>query len=401
MNDRRILLVVTWSSILWLPCPAWGCRYNVREVGFADLGIEPYRLHVFVDGNTPEETARTIENTGQAELLETNVMFEMVDTVARPEHPALQVLRSTGADTLPAAILVSPDGQSRSIPIHKPGQSVQQTLLAAVSEIVSSPLRRAIIEQAIRAYAVILLIHGQDQQENEQAAKAAQEAMSEVKAQLEFMPKPIAKGPQLVVADRQSLDAESVLLWSLDLKAQDIKQTHMAVFYGKARWIGPMFVGEQITVENLLNVLFVVGADCECGFDHRWLQGTMLPARWGQDLHEAISENLGFDPESPMVKMEIASIVRRGMGGYMYPGTPLGYQELTVEDDQVRAAEIDEPNVHVSAAPVQTSRAPGGADGSLSEEAPMLPTKTILGLASVSAVVLLVGIALYLAMRRR
>ncbi|HPY52183.1 MAG TPA: hypothetical protein PLO68_20125, partial [Sedimentisphaerales bacterium] len=39
-------------------------------------------------------------------------------------------------------------------------------------------------------------------------------------------------------------------------------------------------------------------------------------------------------PESPMVKMEMVSIVRRGMGGLGDPGAPFGYQEIEVGGEQ-------------------------------------------------------------------
>jgi hypothetical protein len=66
----------------------------------------------------------------------------------------------------------------------------------------------------------------------------------------------------------------------------------------------------------------------------------MLPAKWDQKTHERAVESLGFDPESPMIKMEIGSIIGRGMGGYSYPGMSpagapgaFGYQELIIEPE--------------------------------------------------------------------
>ena len=90
-----------------------------------------------------------------------------------------------------------------------------------------------------------------------------------------------------------------------------------------------MFEGEAVTEENLTAILAVIGDDCECGLDQRWLQGTMLPAKWDASAQELIAKDLGYDPESPMVKMEIASIVRRGYS--YYPSVPFGYEEIVVE----------------------------------------------------------------------
>jgi hypothetical protein len=103
-----------------------------------------------------------------------------------------------------------------------------------------------------------------------------------------------------------------------------------------------MFKGKEITEDNLATVLFVIGQDCECGLDHRWMQGTMLPARWTDKMQAQVTENLGFDPENPMIKMEISSIIRRG--SYSYPGVPFGYQELVVEPDSNTGADQNSHN---------------------------------------------------------
>ena len=104
--------------------------------------------------------------------------------------------------------------------------------------------------------------------------------------------------------------------------------------------------------DNLAQVLSIIGADCECGFDHRWLQGTMLPARWDESLQQRVATGLGFDPESPLIRMEMVSIVRRGMGGFDAAGVPLGYRETLVGGDVTdsntgadQVASVNEPGV--------------------------------------------------------
>jgi hypothetical protein len=157
---------------------------------------------------------------------------------------------------------------------------------------------------------------------------------------LENLPKPIARPPALVVLDRPSLAREEMLLWALGLQPQDVNEPCAAVFYGRGRWVGPLFKGDILTADALTELLFVVGADCECGLDHRMLQGTMLLARWDESLREKTVASLGFDPESPLVRMEMVSIVRRGMGGFDYPGVPLGYEEIQVGGDVPKGAEL-------------------------------------------------------------
>jgi len=333
----RLILIACICCCLH-PFPAFACRYNVREVGFVDLGIEQYHLYGFVDKNTPAEIASSFEQISYAALLESNIQFEIVDVNQQRDHLAIKYLDSLQIRTFPSAVLVSPDGQSLAVPVTKPGSAArdfEQTLRSAIDNVLSSPKRNEILQQVSKAYGVVLLIEAADQQQNKKAKEAARSAIEQVAGQMEYLPKPIAHPPVLVEVSQESLSQEKVLLWSLGLETENSKlktqnsEPHAVVLYGRARWVGPIFKGEQITQDNLTAVLFVIGEDCECDLDHRWLQGTMLPARWDENLQAQAAESLGFDPENPTIKTEISWIIGRGTSSY--PGVPLGYQELVVE----------------------------------------------------------------------
>lgn len=331
------LAVITCIACCVQAWPVFACRYNVREIGFVDLGIEPYYFCAYVNQDTPADVNSSFEQILNAALMDTNVEFEIVNVDQQKEHPATKHLDSKQIRTFPSAILVSPDGQTLAVSVSKPGEPFEQTLRSALDDMLLSPKRKEILQQAAKAYGVVLVIDGPDAEENKKAKQAASAVIKQVGEQMQWMPKSIAHPPVVVEVDSESLSREKVLLWSLGLDPDNIDQPHAAVLYGRARWIGPMFVGEEITEDNLAAVLFVIGADCECGFDHRWLQGTMLPARWDEKLQAQAVESLGFDPENPMIKAEISWIVRRGYP--VYPSLPLGYQELVVEsepNDQVQ-----------------------------------------------------------------
>ena len=150
------------------------------------------------------------------------------------------------------------------------------------------------------------------------------------------MPKPIKYPPVLIVMDTASILREKILLWSFGLDEDRIHKSYAAVLYGRARWIGPLFKGEQITKNNLSNILLVIGADCECGLDKNWLQGTMLPLRWDKKCQVRVAKSLGFDPENPMIKMEISRIMRMG---YFYPEGSNGRREnLTMSDQYLESS---------------------------------------------------------------
>lgn len=328
-------------------CPARACRYNVREVGFIDTGIDPYRLFVY-----PSEGTAASETAGAAEMIEnalgdTNIRFELVNAGADANDAAMEILSSHGINRFPAAVVVSPDGPSRPLRLPENAQSLGEAVVSAIEEALQSPVRRQILERAASSYGIVLLIEGPEQSLNAATRETVMAAIRRVEEQLEFLPKPIAKPPEIVVLDRKSLAREEILLWSLGLKAEDINEPHAAVFYGRGRWIGPLFKADMLSPDNLSELLYVIGADCECGLDHRWLQGTMLPARWDEELQQKVVESLGFDPENPMVKMEMVSIIRRGMGGSDYPGIPFGYQEIQVGGDVPEPQA--EPNIVLTA----------------------------------------------------
>jgi hypothetical protein len=309
--------------------PAIACRYTVHEVGFVDLRIEQYYLFGYICDETNSDIASAFKQISHAALVNSNIKFEIINTDQQKDHPAMKLLDLQKVKSLPTAVLVSPDGQSLPVPVTESDRPFEETLRSAFEGILSSPKREEIIKQVIETYGVVLLIEGADDQENKKAKEAASGAIELISSQMEMMPKPIANPPVLMVMDQKSLSDEEILLWSLGLDGEEKGEPHAAVLYGRARWIGPLFKGEEIDENNLASVLFVIGADCECGFDHRWLQGTMLPARWTDKTQAKMAENLGFDPENPMIKMEMSMIIRRG--SYSYPGVPLGYQEIVIE----------------------------------------------------------------------
>jgi len=338
---KRALVPAFLVSLFGSFCmhPALACRYNVRETGFVDLGAEPYVLCGYVDGNTPADIKTGLRQISDELLAESNVIVRVIDTDRQKDHPAMKHFDANDVSN-PSAVLISPDGQILRVAITQPGLPFEKVFRAVLNRILSSPKRRELLLQVSMAYGVVLLIEGPDAAQNEKARQAALAAIEQVKSQMEFLPKPIAHPPELVVMDSNSLADERILLWSIGLEPKDVNEPHAVIIYGRARWIGPIFKGEQITEDDLASVLFVIGADCECGFDYRWLQGTMLPAKWDQKTHERAVESLGFDPESPMIKMEIGSIIGRGMGGYSYPGMSAagapgayGYQELIIEPE--------------------------------------------------------------------
>lgn len=407
------LVVVAVLICGFMACnTALACRYNVRETGFVDLGMEPYRLFIYVDSDTPDETLLDIEELASAELLDTNIMPSLIYVDKDPNNPAMKFHAEWKLDTYPSAVLISPDEASMppgtgslEIEIARTGEPFKQTLGNALKRIVTSDVREKIKNTSARAYAVTFVIEGPDPNENATAIEQADSAIETIKSQMDMLPKPIANPPERVVLESGKLEDERILLWSMGLKPADVNVPHAAVIYGRARWIGPMFAGEQVNEFNLSQILYVVGDDCECGLDYRWLQGTMLPMRWGEKAHEIAVESLGFDPENPMVKSEMARIL--GRGGAFYAASPYGYEELEIEieapNDVPAVNEPPEPNITPHAADIPKIAAPNQpaepnakpaaiTDDQEDDTAPMTTTLYVLG--ALGIVVVAAGIAI-------
>jgi len=324
-----------------LPTPlAFACRYNVREIGFVDLDTEPYYLYGYVTADTPEDTIGTLKQISYAALMDSNIKFEIINADRQKDHPAMKFLDTSGIKSFPVAVLVSPEGQSLLVPVTEPDRPFKQALWSALESILSSPNREEILQQVTRTYGVVLVIEGLDAQENKRVREAASAAIERIRTQIPMMPKRIANPPVQVVIGSNSLSAEKVLLWGLGLDADKISRPYAAVLYGRARRVGPLLTGREITETKLANILAVVGADCECGLDRRWVLGTMLPVRWDEKIQARVAKALGFDPENPMVKMEISQILRRGLisskgnqGPDNYPTVSFGYREIAIEVD--------------------------------------------------------------------
>jgi len=344
MTISRAPCIFACIYLLLAAVPVLACRFNVREVGFVDLATEPYHLYCFVDAASSGRIADKFQTATRQMLTETNIRAELVNVDQQKNHPALQHLDPSAAQALPKVVLVCPDGQRLDVPIEQSRQPVEQTIVDGIERILFSPVRQQILSKVVESYAVVLLIEGPQPEQNDHASQAVHKAMDRIKASLPWMPKPINCGPALVRLAQKDLKAEQVLLWVLGLKAGDVNEPCAAVFYGRGRWLGPVFKGPQITETELTNLMSVIGADCECGLDHRWLQGTMLPAKWDSALQAKTAKNLGFDPENPMIKAEVAGIVGRGFGGLPYAGGTYGYQEIVID------AGPTEPNVAVTQA---------------------------------------------------
>ena len=351
----RFVYIIAACSLICIPVSvAFGCIYNVRDVGFTDVKPVPYQLYCYVKNDTPAEVASTFRQISYATFLDSNVEAKIVN-VDQPNDPAdtaynepMKYLNFWEIKSFPAAILVSPWGRSLVLPISVPDEPFKETMWSVLEGVVISAKRREILSSVIQVYGVVLFVEGKDADKNKRARGAVEDAIKQLAGIMSQMPKTIEKPPKMIVIPMKMRSQERVLLWSLgvDKDFQTHTEPYAATLYGRGRRIGPLLKGAEITTNAVFNILYVIGQSCECGIDREWLMGMMTPLRWNEKTQSETAKSLGFDPEDPMIKTEISQILFRSVPSGIASGigeskSPLeGYSETIVEFEggQVQSA---------------------------------------------------------------
>ncbi|MEW6233830.1 MAG: hypothetical protein AB1656_00455 [Candidatus Omnitrophota bacterium] len=323
---KRIRNWTLWIALLTFVPPAWACRYNVRDVGFVDLQSDPYLLYVYIGENTLDEDVSALKSISFAALLDGNVKTEFVNVDKEIESKGLDYFDKDRMKTLPAAALVSPDGRSLSIFFEGEEKSFKERVWNRLDAIVDSSIRQQIMKQLIECYGVVLLVEGEDAENNEKAKTAVAAAIEKVKKNMAYLPKTVEMPPVLYVLPPQRQSEERILLWSLGIEDEKIQEPCAAALYGRGRLMGSLLRGKAITEGAVSYYLSVIGLNCECGLDRSWMQGRMFPFVWSEELRELAARRLGFDVESPMAKVEISQILSKNT-----PGNQQRYSDSSVD----------------------------------------------------------------------
>ncbi len=298
-----LLLCIICSALVF------GCIYNVRDIGFADLAPYPYRLFCFIQDNTPLRMTSALKQISYTAFLDSNIKMEIINVDLDKSHPAMEYFRFWEIESFPAAVLLSPTGRSLVLPLSAPHESFDKAIRSSFTQAISSPIREEILDHIVKSYCVILLIEGKDETENSKAYEIASSTTQKIAKIMGQLPKRIEAPPHIIVMPQESISEESVLIWSLGLDADRANKLNIAVIYGRGRRMGPLLMGEKITGNRLYKLLSVIGLSCDCGLDKKWMMGPLLPLRWDEKIRSDVVKLLGFDAENPMIKTEMSSII--------------------------------------------------------------------------------------------
>lgn len=293
------------------PFSTLACKYSVRDVAFVDLTREAFHLLMVAEASDLESLKQRIQPVTTAVFLDSNVRVTWLTQEEALEHPAF---RSGPTHTAPSGAYLYQEGLNflKLMTRNEIDTGETTAIWELLEKAVQSPVRQKALEHLMTAYAVILVVEGTDKQSNDRVTKAAQSAADALEKMIPDMPKPVDVPPQVIVLSRDQIDSEMAMLWSLGLDYKEPEHPQSCVLIGRGRRLGPTLQNDEITSGKLQQILSVAGQDCECDLDRSWMQGPMIPLRWGPDRQQTAYNTLGFDPENPLVKAEISRILARG-----------------------------------------------------------------------------------------
>ena len=292
---------------------ASACRFNVRDVGFVDLGSEKYRLFVFVPDATPAAEIESLKSIAYATYLESNVKSDVLTASTAAKGEAAQFLPVNLKEA--QAILISVDG-NRSLPVllSVDGKSLSVSAWDGLESVFDSPRRNSVVSKVYEHYGVILVVEGKNADENLRISKMANTVVASITSKMDKLEKEIREPPVVEVISVKEFAGERVFMWSLGIT--EISETpQVAVLYGRGRIIGPVLRDARLDERSLAAIVNTIGLNCECGLDRKWMQGTMIPQKWDEEVRKRFADQLGFDPDSPAIRIEMSQILSKGGQG--------------------------------------------------------------------------------------
>ncbi len=371
--------------LLLLSDMGMACRFTVREIGFADFGMDSYQFVLFKDNRISDADAKLFETISYAALLDANITTEVIDVKQDSSSELLAYYIKSSDGKLPNAILVSPEGRAKSFTLDE-DEDFTQAIWSTLEKIVISSARDELNENIIKSFGVIYFIEGSNVAQNKRMRNIVEEAVEEIKLVMMSLPKPVKTPPVILTIKAEEIANEDVLLWSLGWEEADNALPAVALIYGRGRRMGPMLKGKNIKKDVIRNMLRFIGEDCECGLDRSWMLGTMIPMRWDSKLQAAVFEQYGFDADNPMIISEmsqILSVAPQRVNNSIDTDLLYGYSEslLIISDSAVQ--KIEEPHLD------EADRSSEGIQ------------KTLGIIMTGMLIILIIGVALFMRTRRR
>jgi len=315
MNKRLILLL----AVLFVVLQIIACRFTVREIGFSTLSHNIYSLFVIDSNANPEDQEfkdiRTI-------LKDSNIKFVVLNPETDKTHPAVLAAVRDGI-SFPATFLMSPDGKTLLFE--------NSSLKSIADELLYSPVRTYLSQNFYKSFAFILFIESSDNELNKLAGDALQNDCDDIYNRIPNMPKQVDLGPVVIKIKVSDFEQERILLWAIGIDS--VPDTPKAlVMYGRGRIIGDIIDYDEIVNNRAFRLMAMIGADCECGLDRKWMLGKQIPINWPVQVKQSLADELGFDVDNPMVMAEMSHILQQDPISDQNPSISFAPEEFDLDN---------------------------------------------------------------------
>lgn len=274
------------------------CRFTVREIGFSILSQDIYTLAVINENANPNNN---LWKEFHAKNRDCNLRLEILNPVNDSEHPIVINAKEKGLE-FPVIVLVAPDSRMFSFN--------ENDISKIYSEILDSPLNVRMRTAFPDVFAAVIWVEGNDAEKNKEVANQVKKDCNAIENVMPVMPKIVKQGPVNIFVSKSDFQKEKLLLWSLGI--DEIPDEPVAfVLYGRGRIIGEALNYQQIMEGGLYKYMSMIGADCECGLDKKWMLGSQVPLLWNKNSRQYLTKLLGFDVDNPMILAEMSRILTK------------------------------------------------------------------------------------------
>ncbi|MCS5628801.1 MAG: hypothetical protein NZ935_14565 [Planctomycetes bacterium] len=377
------------------------CPYSIRDSAFIGRGSRvPFRMVFLSTSTTPgnDKLGEAVKTASAAWLRDSNVVARVVELDGPEKNEVGTEFQERYSDDslLPAAILVSPSGDTLDLGQVDISGKPLDAVMERMGSIAESPIRRGLQEKLVKHWCVILFIPGTDEKRNTTALAGIEAAAKAITGRKTELNKSIDTAPLILTLDPKNPE-EEIVLWSLGLAPPDGEEERPAralALAGRGETRGPTLEGENLDKEKMSELLEMLGRSCSCTTSPVWLIGKAIPLTWSPEIRSMATLQLGFDPLDPEVLRSIKGEKKKpkelaGLGGF--EEFELGYSEVTIDPVPVEEKPSAAPEAKIVSKIENTgeeSTEPGpGSEGST--------TKTlVIALGALLLVVLATGSAI-------
>ncbi len=290
--------IFVFTLLIGIENNAWGCRFTVREIGFSTLSQDIYSL-VIID---KAENASDIKwQTFHHQLAEANIKLVVLNPDNDHESPLLKKAKAENI-AFPARLFIAPNGKMMHM---NAGPTTE-----LVNKVLDSSLRRHLKNDFTDTFCVIVWVEGTEESLNTKVEDIVDKECDKIKNIMPHMPKEVKNGPVSIRIHQEDFQQENVLLWSLGIE-EPPKEPVAFVLYGRGRMIGEVLSSSSISDGMLYKYMSMIGADCECGLDRKWMLGRQIPLLWPMENRQQLADEIGFDVDNPMILAEMSRILAK------------------------------------------------------------------------------------------